>query len=105
MVEQIGTAIIMFLLGSVLTYFSTRWSRTLHKIESLEHGVQALLRDRMLQMYSYYKEKQKPVPLREVESFEAMFSAYKEHPAKVVCLGVCFVLCGVRFADHHRCDI
>ena len=57
MVEQIGTAIIMFLLGSVLTYFSTRWSRTLHKIESLEHGVQALLRDRMLQMYSYYKEK------------------------------------------------
>ena len=56
MVEQIGTAIIMFLLGSVLTYFSTRWSRTLHKIESLEHGVQALLRDRMLQMYSYYKE-------------------------------------------------
>ena len=78
MVEQIGTAIIMFLLGSVLTYFSTRWSRTLQKIEKLEFGVQALLRDRMLQMYSYYKEKKKPVPLREFESFEAMYSAYKE---------------------------
>ena len=78
MIQDIGTAIVMFLLGSTLTYFSTRWSRTLHKIDSLEHGVQAWLRDRMLQMYSYYKEKQKPVPLREVESFEAMFSAYKE---------------------------
>lgn len=76
MIEQIGTAIIMFLLGSVLTYFSTRWSRTLQKIEKLEFGVQALLRDRMLQMYSYYKEKKKPVPLREYESFECMFEAY-----------------------------
>ena len=78
MIQDIGTAIVMFLLGSTLTYFSTRWSRTLHKIDSLEHGVQALLRDRMLQMYSYYKEKKKPVPLREFESFEAMYSAYKE---------------------------
>ena len=29
MVQEIGTAIVMFLLGSVLTYFSTRWSKTL----------------------------------------------------------------------------
>ena len=79
MIEQIGTAIVMFFLGSVLTYFSTRWSKTLKKINKLEYGVQALLRDRMLQMYSYYKEKQKPVPLREYESFEAMYSAYTEN--------------------------
>ena len=79
MIEQIGTAVVMFLLGSVLTYFSTRWSKTLQKINKLEYGVQALLRDRMLQMYSYYKEKGKPVPLREVESFEAMYSAYREN--------------------------
>ena len=79
MIEQIGTAVVMFLLGSVLTYFSTRWSKTLQKINKLEFGVQALLRDRMLQMYSYYKEKGKPVPLREVESFEAMYSAYREN--------------------------
>ncbi len=78
MIEQIGTSIIMFLLGSALTYFSTRWSKTLHKIDKLEFGVQALLRDRMLQMYSYYKEKGKKVPMRERESFESMFSAYKD---------------------------
>ena len=79
MLEQVESTIIAFLLGSVLTYFATRWSRILKKIDKLEFGVQALLRDRMLQMYSYYKEKGKPVPLREVESFEAMYSAYKEN--------------------------
>ena len=79
MLEQVESTIIAFLLGSVLTYFATRWSRILKKIDKLEFGVQALLRDRMLQMYSYYKEKGKPVPLREVESFEAMYSAYREN--------------------------
>ena len=76
MLEQVESTIIAFLLGSVLTYFATRWSKILKKIDKLEFGVQALLRDRMLQMYSYYKEKGKPVPLREVESFECMYSAY-----------------------------
>ena len=79
MLEQVESTIIAFLLGSVLTYFATRWSKILKKIDKLEYGVQALLRDRMLQMYSYYKEKGKPVPLREVESFEAMYSAYTEN--------------------------
>ena len=79
MIQEIGTAIIMFLLGSVLTYFSTRWSKTLEKIDRLEYGVQALLRDRMLQMYSYYKEKGKPVPMRERESFNCMYDAYTDN--------------------------
>ena len=76
MLQEILQGIIMFLLGSVLTYFSTRWSKTLQKIDKLETGVQALLRDRMLQMYSYYKESGKKVPLRERESFESMYSVY-----------------------------
>ena len=79
MIQEVGTAIVMFLLGSVLTYFSTRWSRTLAKIDKLEYGVQALLRDRMLQMFSYYKEKGKKVPMRERESFECMFKAYTDN--------------------------
>ena len=79
MLEQIESTIVAFVLGAVMTYFTTRWSKTLKKIDKLEFGVQALLRDRMLQMYSYYKEKQKPVPLREVESFECMYSAYTEN--------------------------
>ena len=56
MVQEIGTAIVMFLLGSVLTYFSTRWSKTLAKIDCLEFGVQSILRDRMTQMHRYYRD-------------------------------------------------
>ena len=78
MLEQIETSIIAFLLGSVLTYFAARWSTILRKIDSLEYGVQALLRDRMLSMRQYYVDKQKPIPQREVDSFEQMFKAYKQ---------------------------
>ena len=78
MLEQIGNEIVMFLLGSALTYISTRWSKSLKKIDKLEYGVRALLRDRMLQMFAYYKEKGKKVPLRERESFEAMYVAYDD---------------------------
>ena len=76
MLEQIGAEIVMFLLGSALTYISTRWSKSLKKIDKLEYGVRALLRDRMLQMYTYYKRKHVPIPMREVESFELMYVAY-----------------------------
>lgn len=78
MLEQIGAEIVMFLLGSALTYISTRWSKSLKKIDKLEYGVRALLRDRMLHMYSYYQEKGIPVPLRVRESFEAMYVAYDD---------------------------
>ena len=79
MIQEIGTAIIMFLLGSVLTYFSTRWSKALKEFDRMGYAVQALLRDRMLQMYSYYKETGKLVPLRERESFSSMYDAYTDN--------------------------
>ena len=78
MLEQIESTIIAFLLGSVLTYFGARGSKILKKIDCLEVGVQAILRDRMTQIHKYYLEKKKPIPQREVESFEAMYTAYKQ---------------------------
>ena len=79
MIEQVESVIVAFFVGAILTYFSTRWSTILKKVDKLEIGVQALLRDRMLQMFSYYKEKGKKVPLRERESFECMFQAYRDN--------------------------
>lgn len=79
MIEQIGTSIVMFLLGSALTYFLGKWSQIFSKIDNLELGVQALLRDRMLQMHKYYAESKKPIPQREVESFESMYDAYEKN--------------------------
>ena len=76
-VQEMGTTIIMFLLGSTLTYFFGKWSGVFKKIDALEYGVQSILRDRMCQMHKYYMAKQIPIPQREVESFENMYSAYK----------------------------
>ena len=79
MTQEIIQGIVMFLLGSVLTYFSTRWSKALKEFDRMGIAVQALLRDRMLQMYSYYKESGKPVPMRERESFNCMYDAYTDN--------------------------
>ena len=100
MLQEIASGIVMFLLGSVLTYFTTRWSKTLHKIDKLEFGVQALLRDRMLQMFSYYKEKGKKVPLRERESFESMFSAYTDNNGNSFMSDVREEFLGLPHEDH-----
>ncbi len=77
MAEQIATSIVMFLLGAVLTYFSTRWSRTLEKMNALEFGVQALLRDRMIQAYTHYRKTGEPVSQRVLAAYESMYTAYK----------------------------
>lgn len=77
MMEQIESTIVAFVLGAVLTYFSTRWSKTLAKIDCLEFGMQSILRDRMTQMHRYYTDKKKAIPQQEVDSFEQMFTAYK----------------------------
>ena len=77
MLQEIAANVIMFFLGSILTYFTTRWSKTLKKIDALELGVRALLRNRMIQTLNYYREKGKPVPRWELESFDQMYTAGK----------------------------
>ena len=77
MIEQIETTIVAFLLGSILTFFTGKWKKSFQKIDALEYGVQAILRDRMCQMHKYYMAKSVPIPQREIESFESMYSAYK----------------------------
>lgn len=77
MLEQIEISIVMFLLGSVLTFFASRWANVFKKIDALEFGIQALLRDRILQMHAYYKRKERPIPQQEIDSCEQMFTAYE----------------------------
>ena len=77
MLHEIGANIVTFLLGCALTYFVGYWSKIFHKIDSLELGVRALLRNRMIQTLNYYREKKKPVPRWELESFDQMYDAGK----------------------------
>ena len=77
MIEQVESTVIAFALGGILTYFTTRWSKTLKKLECMEFGVRALIRNRMIQTVNYYREKQKPVPQWELASFDQLFEAGK----------------------------
>ena len=77
MLEQIGVEIIVFLCGAFLTFLFGKWSGIFKKIDALEAGVRAILRDRMCQMHKYYLEKKKPIPQRELDSFDSMYRAYK----------------------------
>ena len=75
MIEQVESTVIAFALGGILTYFTTRWSKTLKKLECMEFGVRALIRNRMIQTVNYYREKQKPVPQWELASFDQLHEA------------------------------
>ena len=77
MVQEIASNIVMFFLGSVLTYFVTLGSKSLKKLCFVEFGVRALLRNRMIQTVNYYREKGKLVPQWELASFDQMYDAGK----------------------------
>ena len=46
-----------------------------HRLEALEEGVQAILRDRIIQLYSYC-EKKHSVAIYESQNMEHMYNAY-----------------------------
>lgn len=77
MLEQIEIGVVTFVLGAIMTYFAGKWSGIFKKIDALEAGVRAILRDRMCQMHKYYMEKKKPIPQRELDSFDSMYRAYE----------------------------
>ena len=77
MLQEIASNIVMFFLGSVLTYFVTLGSKSLKKLGFVEFGVRALIRNRMIQTVNYYREKQKLVPQWELASFDQMYDAGK----------------------------
>ena len=78
MIQEIGSNIVTFLLGAALTFFLSKWTNLFHKIDSLEFGVRALLRNKMIQTVNYYREKKKLVPQWELESFDQMYDASKQ---------------------------
>ena len=77
MINEIGTAIVMFLVGSACTYVFGKWNGIFDKQDNVVFGVQSILRDRMTQMHRYYTDKKKPIPQQEVDSFLQMYDAYK----------------------------
>ena len=62
-------------LVSIMKYFLDRLKKADQKTEAVCLGVQALLRDQLLQNYNYYKEKGY-APIYAKENFENMWQQY-----------------------------
>lgn len=61
----------------VLKYFHSKLESQKKRTAALEQGVQALLRDRLYQMYYHYLEKGS-APIYARENFENMYKKYHE---------------------------
>ena len=66
-IPSIFSAIVAFLMGKVIGGF--------RRMEALERGVQAILRDRLYQAYNHFNEKGH-APLYARENFENMYQQY-----------------------------
>lgn len=65
------------LLLAILKYFHSKIKEQKLRTVALEQGVQALLRDRLYQMYFHYLEKGS-APIYARENFENMYKKYHE---------------------------
>lgn len=74
--------IIMIILGSgsglaLLKFIHSKFVSQAKRTKALEEGVQALLRDRLYQMYAHYMERGS-APIYARENFENMYKKYHE---------------------------
>lgn len=71
MMEQVITVLVTTAVTSCITYIAARY-----KVEkALQHGVQALLRDRMLQSYEVYQG-QLGCTVEQKQNFSNMYTCY-----------------------------
>lgn len=63
-------------LVALFTYFYRRLSKRVKRLGAVELGVQALLRDRIVQTYNHYNDKGY-WPIYARENFDALYQQYK----------------------------
>lgn len=61
--------------SSAGAFIASKFTNNIKRVEALERGVQALLRDRLYQSYTYYSEKGF-APIQARENFENMWQQY-----------------------------
>lgn len=74
--KLIGQAI-TGVLGALTAYLGTMYRIKKKENDALKEGVQALLRDRIIQAYNHYSDKGW-IPIYATESIEACYKSYEE---------------------------
>lgn len=77
MLEHSIQTVANVLLSMLVSYLFALYRQKKKENEALKAGVQALLRDRIIQAYNHYMDKEY-IPIYALESIEACYKSYEE---------------------------
>ena len=77
MIESTVQTVINIIAGAVISYIFALYHTKKKENDALKAGVQALLRDRIIQAYNHYCDDKKWIPIYALESINACFRSYE----------------------------
>ena len=77
MVKEILTSILSAGMGMLLTYIFTELRARQKRQDAIQTGLQALLRDRIIQVYNHYVTEKKWIPIYAKDSIVSCYESYE----------------------------
>lgn len=77
MVEQMISRVLNLILGGVVSYVLMLYRQKKKENDALKAGLQALLRDRIIQAYNHYVQDRGWIPIYAKESIDACYRSYE----------------------------
>lgn len=77
MIEQIISHVLNLILGGVVSYIFALYRQKKKENDALKAGLQALLRDRIIQAYNHYVQDKGWIPIYAKESIDACYKSYE----------------------------
>lgn len=77
MIESTVQTVINIIAGAVISYIFALYHTKKKENDALKAGLQALLRDRIIQAYNHYCDDKKWIPIYALESINACFRSYE----------------------------
>lgn len=77
MIEQMISNVLNLILGGVVSYIFALYRQKKKENDALKAGLQALLRDRIIQAYNHYVQDKGWIPIYAKESINACYRSYE----------------------------
>ena len=77
MIEQMISPVLNLILGGVASYIFALYRQKKKQNDALKAGLQALLRDRIIQAYNHYVQDKGWIPIYAKESIDACYKSYE----------------------------
>lgn len=77
MIESTVQTVINIIVGAVISYLFTLYCAKKKENNALKAGLQALLRDRIIQAYNHYVQDKGWIPIYAKESIDACYKSYE----------------------------